>query len=47
MSRDYNDPVFKYIANKDINSIITVAQKQIHASRWRIRAKKTLSVLFK
>lgn len=47
MSRDYNDPVFKYIANKDINSIITVAQKQIHASRWRIRAKKILSVLFK
>lgn len=46
MSNEDKTPMFSHIANKDINAIIDEAQKKIHASRWRRRAKKILSILF-
>ena len=47
MSKTENEAIYSYIANKDIDSLIDEAQVRIHASRWRQRAKKILSLLFR
>ena len=47
MSKTENEAIYSYIANKDIDSLIDEAQVRIYASRWRQRAKKILSLLFR
>ncbi len=47
MSKKEKDVIYSYIANRDIDALIDEAQMKIHASRWRRRAKKILSLLFR
>lgn len=46
MAKSEKQQVYSQIADKDADALIKTARAQVHASRWRRRAKKVLSLLF-
>ena len=47
MSETEPDPIYKYIATKDADSIILIVKERLHEQRWRRRTKKLLIHLSK
>lgn len=47
MAKTEKDAIYSYIANKDTEAIIDEAHKRLYATRWRRRAKKILSFMFR